>query len=519
MAEKGSILIVDDEPKICQFLEVLLRREGHDAVSVYNADDALGRVEEDSYDAVITDLKMPGMDGFELVRQLKARHPKLPIIMITGYATVETAVKALRAGVEDYVTKPFNVEELRRVVNRTLQIRRIEDENRRLTELLTQSKGRRDWDETATEAALEAVGPPSSSGADGTSATGLSLGLNDEAPASVNSLNSLLKRALGLINDHLGARASSIMIRSGGSLEVRVCEGDRVRELIGTRQPIGTGVAGHVAQQKQSLLVRDKDDRSALPPGPEQTYETDSFVCVPILHCDEVLGVVSVGEKENREPFDETDLRFVEFIAGQLAPAIEHAVALHSLQAQCRVVLETLVHAVEAKDPHFGSHSQRVAGYACALARACGATAEEIDLLRHTAHLHDIGKMTLNDRLLGKEGKLSEQERDRIQQHPLIGERMVGGLEFLRPAMRLIRHHHERVDGKGYPDGLRGNEIPRLARILTIADAFDAMTSERPYREAMTSRQATEEIHAVSGLQFDGELATIFCRMVLAPDN
>ena len=133
MAKETHILVVDDEPKICEFLGILLGREGYQTDSAFNASDALARIERNSYDLVLTDLKMPGMDGFELITRLKKIRPDLPVIMVTGYATVETAVQALRYGVDDYVTKPFNIDELRKVIARSLQSATAQQQTQELT--------------------------------------------------------------------------------------------------------------------------------------------------------------------------------------------------------------------------------------------------------------------------------------------------------------------------------------------------------------------------------------------------
>ena len=132
MAKETRILVVDDEPKICEFLGILLGREGYKTDSAFNAAEALARIEQNSYDLVLTDLKMPGMDGFELITRLKKIRPDLPVIMITGYATVETAVQALRYGVDDYVTKPFNIDELRKVIARSLQSATVQQQKQEL---------------------------------------------------------------------------------------------------------------------------------------------------------------------------------------------------------------------------------------------------------------------------------------------------------------------------------------------------------------------------------------------------
>jgi len=334
MAGIARILIVDDEPKICEFLSILLGREGYQTHSAYNAAEALARIAAETYDLVLADLKMPGMDGFEMISRLKAMRPELPVIMITGYATVETAVKALRHGVEDYVTKPFNIDELSKVISRAL-----------------------------------------------------------------------------------------LWSRRGHEQE------DLAAQL----------------KQAEAELAR----------------------------CRKVM------------------------------------------EEQCAAVIRTFAAGVEARERYMAGHSRRVGEYACALAKACGVTPDEIEILHRAAELHDIGQIAVSERVLGKEAVLTEEERSLIRNHPAAGERFFEPLDFLGPERPLIRSHHERVDGSGYPDGLRGDQIPKLARMLALADSFDAMTSDRPYRPAMTRLRAAREIAAGAGHQFDAELAKIFCEQVV----
>ena len=505
MDDNGYILIVDDEPKICQFLEVLLRREGHKATSVHNATEALERIRTEDFTLVVTDLKMPGMDGFEFVQQLKSMSPELPVIMITGYATVETAVKALRCGVDDYITKPFNIDELRKVIARTMGTRRVAKENRQLTELLQQVKNQLAQHQAAlAETSLQSAPPGASAVAE-----------TRQDKVAENDLNRLLKQVLGMINENLGARASSIMLRAGDALEFRACEGDRIRDLIGTRQPLGKGVAGYVAREQLPLLVKDEKTRAVLPPSQASIYDSASFICVPILHNDQTLGVINVGEKNDKAPFTEDDLQFVKSVANQIAPVMCHATALFAVKAQCRQTLEALAATYETKSPYHYEHGQRVADLAVSLAKACDASAEEIEAVRHAAQLYDIGKICVKDHLFQKEGLLTEEEHEILRQIPVIGEKMLGHMDFMRPLMPIIRHHRERMDGHGYPDGLRGDKIPFLARVLAIADAYEAMTSERPYRRALSRDEALTEIERESGLQFDEEMAKIFMDRVL----
>lgn len=177
--------------------------------------------------------------------------------------------------------------------------------------------------------------------------------------------------------------------------------------------------------------------------------------------------------------------------------------------------VRSLVTAIEAKDPYTRGHSERVAVYARMLAERLQLTRSDCDLLERAALLHDVGKIGIDLDTLTSPAQLSAEEVRVIRQHPVIGSQLVGDVEFLSQMVPIVRHHHERVDGTGYPDGLTGSSIPFLARLLAVADAYDAMTSDRAYRLGMSRESALEEIRRVSGTQLDEAAATQFMQMLL----
>jgi putative nucleotidyltransferase with HDIG domain len=182
------------------------------------------------------------------------------------------------------------------------------------------------------------------------------------------------------------------------------------------------------------------------------------------------------------------------------------------LQDTYLMTIEALAAAVEARDPYTHGHTRRVEEYATIMATALGCTEAEIGALRRACVLHDIGKIGIEDAILRKQARLEPEEAIRMQKHPVIGVDMLKGIDFLDPVLPLIRHHHERWDGNGYPDELRADEIPLGARILAVADAVDAMTSDRPYRAARTFEYAKTEILKGSATHFDPEVVTAFIK-------
>ncbi len=172
--------------------------------------------------------------------------------------------------------------------------------------------------------------------------------------------------------------------------------------------------------------------------------------------------------------------------------------------------LEALAGALDAKDRYTRGHSDRVANYAVELARQMKLREDQVEAIHHMAFLHDIGKIGISDELLTRVGRLADSEFDKIKLHPVIGEHILKDLNYLGSFTHFVRSHHEKYDGSGYPDGLKGKAIPLGARIITLADSFDAMTSDRSYRSKMTPEEALEEVRRCSGTHFDPELVEAF---------
>jgi putative nucleotidyltransferase with HDIG domain len=175
--------------------------------------------------------------------------------------------------------------------------------------------------------------------------------------------------------------------------------------------------------------------------------------------------------------------------------------------------ISVLANTVELRDEYTGGHTTRVTNYSVLLAHKLNLSAKDVDLIHLGTPLHDIGKIGIRDSILRKPGPLTAEEFQIMKTHTVKGVAILETIPAMAPAIPLVRSHHERWDGKGYPDGLSGKDIPRLARIVAVADTFDAMTSDRPYRAGMPPRKAFKEVENQAGLQFDPECAAAFLKM------
>jgi HD-GYP domain-containing protein (c-di-GMP phosphodiesterase class II) len=228
-----------------------------------------------------------------------------------------------------------------------------------------------------------------------------------------------------------------------------------------------------------------------------------SVMCAPLVSKGAVLGLIYLDNPRKPNCFDENDMALLSALANQSATALENSRLYENLQKAYYESILALMNTVEAKDPYTRGHSQRTSRYALGIAQEMKLSEQECKKIKTAAELHDIGKIGVKDLIIDKDSALSTQEFHTIQAHVLTGEKILKPIEYLSFALPTVRHHHEQYDGSGYPDGLKGDEIPIGARIVGVADAFDAMTTQRPYNKPMPMKKAMEKLKALKGKQFD----------------
>lgn len=471
LEDRSRILIVDDEKFIRDILADFLGLEGY---IVRTAPDGIAAIEEltkTPYDLVISDLKMPRMGGIELLEEIAKLNASTLTVIMTGFGTVETAIDAMKRGAYDYVLKPFKMEEVIHIVQRGIEKQRLTAENMRLKEAVSLYR------------VSEAI------------AASLSL---DEVLATIGD---------AAIHEIMADVVSTWLDDGKGGFFLRqFLSGPRVDASAGLGELDADVIAGCLAQDQNMVEQGTNAERFFKKlPGPKVV----SLLAVPLKMKRRLLGWVTLVSFNRSLRFDEGHRKLLSIIGARAAAAIENARLYENLQGTFQQTIQGLAKAIDKMDRYTSGHSDRVALYANYLARKLGLPDDVVVVVNQSALMHDIGKIgcVLN---LNKTGKLTQEEYEVFKKHPQYGRDILEPIKFLHPLMPGVQLHHERWDGRGYPLGLRGNEIPLIARIIAVADAYDAMTSNRAYRRALPHDVAIGEIERCSGTQFDPEVSQAF---------
>lgn len=269
------------------------------------------------------------------------------------------------------------------------------------------------------------------------------------------------------------------------------------------RIPMDEEVVGWVVKKRKPLLVPRLHKISSQDKEAKPTPFEPPLICAPLVYQNNVIGVISVSGKKQPTNFEEDELVILSNLASQIALAIENARLNADNQKTYLETITALALAVEARDVYSRGHSDRVGEYAIKIARNMGLGELQVKTIKESAQLHDVGKIGISDEILRKPEVLNEIERSIMEQHPIIGEGIIIPLHGFSHLRDAIRHHHEWVNGEGYPDHLKDEQISLEAKVLAVADAFDAMTTDRPYRKGMTFEEARQELINCKGLRYD----------------
>jgi len=330
--------------------------------------------------------------------------------------------------------------------------------------------------------------------------------------AGTLDLATVLELALETAEQVCRAETSSIweLDEPSGELFFRVVRGRAAGGIRGLRVAVGQGIVGSVAQSGQAELVNEvAADPRWNGDDPAGDFRTRAILAVPLLWQGGVIGVLQLLNPLGRERFTAGDRWRMRLFAALLAPPLQNARLYAAQQRQFLNMVTALAETLEKKDPYTGGHVRRVVGYSMLLATELEIGREEMKDLWLAATLHDIGKIGVPDRILGKPAALDPDETEVMKRHTVFGAEIVSHLANPR-VLPGVRNHHERFDGKGYPDGLADPDLPFTARIIAVADTFDAMTTSRPYRTGLPPERAAAEILAGAGAQFCPRVVAAF---------
>jgi putative nucleotidyltransferase with HDIG domain len=338
--------------------------------------------------------------------------------------------------------------------------------------------------------------------------------------AAVYKANQIIssERNLRLLFEHVMEQIFSLVPAHNG---VIVLKDDKTGELVTEYVKTGVGstvisstIVRRALENGEAIITYDaaEDSRFGTRMNSIISQNIASAMCAPLIHQNKPLGAVYVDTRGTRNAFSKSDLELLVAVAGPAGVAIRNAQYVHELEQAYHDTLIVLANAIEMRDHYTVGHTWRVTHFAMEIARAMGWTKQQIEQCETGGLLHDVGKIAVDDSILRKADRLTDEEYAKMKVHPERGARMMRDVEFLKPMIPYCLYHHERYDGKGYPFGLAGEAIPIEGRVIAAADTFDAMTSNRPYRKGMPPEVAVQEIMKNAGTQFDPGVAEMLER-------
>jgi response regulator RpfG family c-di-GMP phosphodiesterase len=522
-----KILIVDDAVVNLYVLEMILKGSSYDVVSAGDGIEALERLREGPFDMIISDILMPRMDGFQLCRECRS-DPALREIPFVFYTATYTEPKdkefALNLGADLFIVKPMESKELLKIigdaitnakpVERKAPRKPVEEEQVFLKEYNARLVGKlekktldlqelnRALRESETKINKNYLTQKVINSLLHVSLEDLPLqAILEKTIDLILTLPWLVREAKGCI--HLVEDEPEVLVmKVQKGLEATLCD-------MCSRLPFGKCVCGRAARTKEVQFAAGIDERhETMMPG----MAPHGHYCIPILYAGRTLGVINVRLPEGYQ-HDRLEEDSLVAVADTLAGIIirkraekERSEGYQKLRAALRATIQAVALTVEARDPCTSGHQRRVADLARTIAEELGMGVDSIEGIHVAGLIHDLGKITVPAEILSKPTKLTEIEFSMIRRHPQAGYDILKEIAFQGPVARVIYQHHERLDGSGYPAGLKGEEICREARVLAVADVVEAIASHRPYRPAKDITMALEEISDKRAILYDPEV-------------
>jgi len=484
MNEDLKILVVDDEEIILDiFKEYLESTHNYKVLTATDGLEALEIIKSQKIDCCFTDLSMPNLDGLELVEKVRHHDNTIPVVVMTGYPSMDKAITTLKNGVVDFLTKPIKMDQLPPTIDKVMRERSQFIENVLLKEEAEKNQKLLKINKELQEKIEEVE----------------TMNLILQQLDQVASSRDLFATLVTLSRNITTCDESYFCIMSQDMTDPAIIT-SRARDPSTTTES---------AECLDKYVIKEVVD-SGIPFLIKQNDAQDSIIAIPLKIRSNVFGVLASIIRDGKRQFTEKELYFLNFLAEKASFLIENLALYENIYENLFSTLYAFVETIEARDPYTKQHSTRVTSYAVLIAKALGCSQEEIDALQVSGNLHDIGKIGIPDNILLKPSSLTDGEYEIIKKHPSIGSSIIGHFNMWSNEKNIIKHHHERWDGKGYPDRLSGEEIPFLSRILSVADVFDALTSDRSYRKRLQDDIAVRMITENAGEQFEKKIVDAF---------
>ncbi len=458
---KYRLLVVDDEIYICNIVtEALSAVDAYEVISFSDPQQGLEYIEKNRVDLILTDLIMGEYSGVNLLDQALRCHPDCIVILMTAYPTVNNAISVLKKGAYDYLVKPFKLETLKSAVVRGLEHQALARDNLRLKEQLALYKLSEDMGEATT-------------------------------------LDETLGLAATTARSIIGGGPVSILVRDkSGTIPVPY-----LIKGTSTLPEIEDFLRGNHELCHQALSSHEPRHQSRESGG--KRSKIVSLACLPMVWRGEVIGLLNIVREDKFLPIKTAQLNLLSIIAAKVASVIENNRLYEHLQNSYVKAIKALANSIEARDKYTRGHTDRVTVLADLIAVRLGWSERKRAEMKIGCTLHDIGKIGVPDSILNKPSYLTDAERHQMETHPVLGAKILEGIDYLKPAIPYILYHHEKYDGSGYPHGLAGENIPIEGRLLAVVDTYDAIVSDRPYRDGADAASAIEEIIKFKDIQFD----------------
>ena len=488
-----NILFVDDEQPILDMVENYFSYKEHKVFLAHDGLEALEVLKNHKIDCCFTDLNMPKMNGVEFAQEAQDLDNSIPIIVLTGYPSLDATIGTLKSGVVDFLIKPVQLKQMEIAMQTVMRRREVYMENAMLKK------------ELENKAQLEKLHIELKEKVKDLNTFNVII----ESLESARSVGDIFRKASELAVKITGAQSSFVFV-GGLDGQPPACISQSPDEDV-EKLPGGTRIKDHIASwladfdyERLPVNIFGKNGVQSLP-GP-----IVGIAAAPISMNHKPFGVIAAASFEENWKISQRSMDYLFFAAEKTGLTVENFGLYENIYDNLFSTLYAFVETLEARDSYTRRHSFRVTRIAELLAEQMGVSSVEMEVLRVAGNLHDIGKIGIPDSVLLKPGKLTDEEFDMIKRHPDIGAGIVGFMGLWDTEKEIIRHHHEKWDGSGYPMKLKGEDIPFLSRILAVADVYDAVTTNRAYRKRLPEEVCRKIIKEGAGAHFDPAIVDAF---------